>query len=870
MFLVDVLYSGIKKENEQILVLAHELSDSGTSSCLEVIVNNIFHHDLFNDGVKQVNLFAVSKPFTDIQAQRYLEHLQGEEKYSDLEFKVEKRENFHVVAEGKAFDLRKLPNYFILVPEKRRGELKRLSKRDLISLQTGFPFRTIEKINETDYQVGPQLTLEEFKRIKAFSFDSEYRHWESPGSIKLEYLSNSEQELRGFLKIVAPNLSGLSHVPGENLVSLVESYFNMNLGSIELDFYKQPMTIQVGEIDGGERIVHYFQYLNGEDSVEKLELENGEVTVKSYKFDSAIEMVKGFQDFFVEEGVVFILSTNGMTYDLLQAREFVEREREIAKARGAPREELSSSFNLYGYEVAIKGKTEIFSKVICPPIMHFDLTVYSKNWLPFTRDNKFPTIMSMLLGRKIEKSQDYADLTRIAIEKIIRRTFGIENNKEVEDSLKKYASEDVSLINEVEDYCKTAGYFKAKLFHASIADICFTSGRGLALRAFEKDRLIDNLQPYTFSREQLIEYEDIVPFHEFLRLGQRRAGMFGRSTKKYFSEESVGLFYIAPFSLIFKEFLNNQPFIREIYDYIDSLNISPDEGSTQSTLFRVDMVNTIENGWLTPYVLTSKINGFNDFPIEVVMHQFFNLIREFRPVNNSNNFFCFKQEDYIKPEFQEAIEGLGFKVAEGSFLNVKKGSFMLYDGVNIFKREIDTKGNLGFKTIYQQELIMDYVDTLFRKGPEEAIDLVMNFISKLKTGNVDRNKLIYFKEKVIRDYFDYSSYAQRQERIRAYIEFGLKKGNQVAYVKLHDRRHKLNDFLRMNDSEVFSPENITFFLSDYLGPELKLGGRALRDGKIGRYIEPLMYNFDLPKNQFCTYLVYNDILGMTGNLSLFD
>lgn len=896
MLVTGATLKGQKPENEQIVVYAHKLDESRTinSAGLEHLTEEIYADSLIRltHELRKVTNYSVAKPRVLGGAIELIGQLERDPRYKNLEFRmIRKRRGYYVVASGLQSELKNLPEHFTLNIGRDH------SSRAWIERQLKKPFSRLER-TEHDGQlyVASGLTMDEFCRLKTISLDSEFEFYqhESNIPITLEGLRNTTQDIIKFLAEVGESTETASiGINREDLIARVENHFNSGLG---IRYVKQPTSIQIGESVDGMNHIHYFEYISGRTGERDIALATGTTRFHGYKGENAVDMMRQFQQFLDENPFLLMITQNGMTYDLRQLRWFVEEENKRQKAKGNPK--VLDPFTIFGFSPVQEGPGGFYKKVVIPAIYHIDTAPYSQNYFPWTQDNKFGTIAALILGKPVAKTQGYDDLTRMNIEQIIATAAGnLEAAEEFAEPGRVYGSEDVTVLNAIARYLKQAVYLKCQLFGRNPDDICVTSRRTLAKTEYEFRVAEEHLEPIHWKRETTMKYNEISSADEFTKLlDPETVKGLRKSTDVGFREGA--LYYLAPFTRIFRNELRENRAVKQIFEYIESLNIDPDESSTQSTLARVDLINTIEDGYLLPYILIESMRGFvsHKGSIESRIAKFNALVDNFKPINASGNFYCFPTEVTRTPEFHEAMSGLGFKVAEGQLLSIDAGSFVLHDRVTLYKREVDIKGIRGFKSIYQKEATREIIRFVFEEGPETAIRYFATVIDGIRQGRIDRDKLIHFNENITRDYFDYSSYAQRQERVKAYIAFSMQKGQEFAKMRLADGWHNLEDFLQMPHEHAFSPENIEYLISEYLGPkrnkrqktsakqpnqkeslELPLfseieetfvsqpdeatdyPGRNLKVGKLGKFIRPLLALYDIPEKQAIYCIEHNDL-----------
>jgi len=847
MLVVNADLRGTSRDTEKIVVYAHRFKRGRSidSDGFEELTDKVYGENPITGDLGRLRIFSLTKMLSKPDAIKLIDALRHNTTYERIGFRILKREGYHIYAEGKRADLKLLPSQFTL------GGDSSLSARGWIKRFLNLPFSTLQKVETPEqdkYYVSDKLTLNDFLRLRTLSWDTEFMHWWD--SVKLEDLANDASELRTFLGMLEEHKDAdLKSLGKPQLVELVEQHFNRRAKDASIGYHEQIMTSQMGELVDGRKVVHYFEHLSGRDAVLQRNLAIGDVTIYTHKDADAKSLARRVQGFFNEHPFLVMLSQNGMTYDLLNMQEYIDGE--IQKDRKAGRKPELKPFTIYRQTPKIESSAAFYNKVVLP-LFHIDFAAYSQYNLPFTVNNKFATVMSMILGRKIEKKESYEDLKRLTIEQIISQAVGSTAGERSAEALRTYGCEDAITLNDAANYAMTQVYFKSRLFKRNPEEICCTSKSMLALREYEFEHVIETLRPVRWNKDERIRYQNISASEEFLKLvKQETLQAVRKDTKTGIIDGSI--YYIAPFIGIFGRMLKRNKVVQEIFEYIRGLGIPNEESSSQRTLARFDLLHAIEEGYLLPYIFEATLNEFSDVDPQKMVAQYTALAERFRPVNCSGNFYCFPRGNVKSMEFQEAMKGLGFLMAQGRLVSVEHGTFLLHDGTNIFKREFDARGNLGFKTLYQQEMIKDIIEIGFSDDPLRAIEYVKDFVSMLRQGRLERGKMIHFKKSVTRDYFNYSSYAQRQEMVRAYMQFGMKEGDEFAKVQLADGWKSVDQFRKMRDAEVFSDDNIEFLLDKYLGQRSRRG-RNLGDGKIGKYLRPLVAGNEFDEDEIVSYI----------------
>jgi hypothetical protein len=855
MLVINADLKGNKRETERIIVYTHGLNKERTisSSGFHELSDRVFGENPITGNMERLRAFALSTPLSKPDAIRLLDELKNDPKYERVGLRILQRETYHIYAEGKRADLNDLPQQFTI------GGSKNLSARGWIKRFLNLPFSTLQKVETISgdkYFVTEKLRLDEFLRLHTISWDTEYMHWWD--AVSIDELANSENELKEFLKMQPEHQNSNFKSKSKNeLVKMIEEHFNRHCKDPKLNYHEQIMTSQIGQLIDGNRVVDYHEHLSGSETKFSLELSIGDVIVRNHRSNTSNEMTINMQNTFDSIPFIILLTQNGMSYDCLNTSKYVTSELKKIKEEEKERRKKSvdeendinpksenslKPFSIHDRAPKIESSAAFYKKVILP-IIHVDFAPYSQYNLPFTQDNKLETIFSLILGREIRKTESYDDLKRLTIEQIISNSVSSNTGEKSADKLRSYGIADSITLIEAAKYILTQVYFKARLFKRNPEEICCTTKSFLALKDYEYEHVIQTLKPIGWNNKQREAYDNLSASEEFAKmLPEEILKIINKSTQIGLNEGA--LIYFAPYTRIYSRMLNQNKVVREIFEYIINLNISPDEFSTQKTLTRFDLIHSIEEGYLLPHIFESSLRKYKDPEIEKVIKQFSELIREYNPINHSDNFYLFDEETIDNPEFKKALRGIGFLISRGRTVSFEKGKFFLYDGINKYKRGCDIKGNLGFKTTYQRNMIKDIIEYTIGNQPIQAIEYMRDFVQQLKQGLVDREKLLHVKESVGRDFFNYSAPAQRQIMVQAFIESEMYKGDTFAKALLHNGWKTSEEFMQMSDTELFSKQNIEFLLSAYLGPRTRKG-RSLSEGKVGRYLVPIVAGLDL-------------------------
>ncbi|HIH31315.1 TPA: hypothetical protein HA235_01275 [Candidatus Woesearchaeota archaeon] len=824
MLLTHVEIKGQKIDTEKIIFYGRN------NDGLEKLEEEIYSFNtLFND-LRPTKVFALSYSTSEDVLKKRLIDLESNQAFKKLNFKtIKKDENYIIYAEGNTKILKKLPAYFKIKPGSNN-----FSSVELLRKQLRFPFSLIKKHNAI-WMVDRQLSLDEFLMLNSASLDSEFMHWEKEK--KVDYLNNSREQKMDFLTNTYNILTGQESE--DELTKKIVDFFNENKG--KQGIIDKPLSVSLAinkkniRIDADNKMnydlcidkVYHLCHLGEESQDMMMDLATGKTNVIFIKNQDELEMIKRLNLAVEKEKILIFLTQNGPKYDLPKLREF--------------------GLKFFNEMPEIKSSAGFFYQTIIKGNIILDLASYSQNYFPWTIDNKYATIIKLITGMDFEKSITYDDQTRLTLEAIL-------GNNESIKIMRKYDVEDVTGMSMTEKYILPMIYFKSKIARTSPEVINVTSKANWALDLYRYEYLLEGKGFWTVTKYK--EYNKFQTFDKFKKLVKEYESMREKPKRinvvKNFTRGA--LFYIAPFTSIHHHEIQKKTAIKEAFDYLKR----PDA----TNLEKIDLILTIEEGYLKPYLFDNSLNKSSRE--KDIVNQFRNLVRAFPPINNNDNYYCFKIRDSEHPYFKENMKGLGIELSRGKFFNVKKGSFILYDERNFYKKDIDAKGKAGYKTIYQQELIHDYIELLFKKGPDEAIKTIVEFFKKLNNNSLDRNKMIYFKESMIKDYFDYSSYAQQQERVQAYIELGLKKDEKAAFFKLGKVHVPLEHFEQMPDSYIFSDKIKDQLIQDYLGT-IEKRNINMQEGKIGKYIQPLAKYYGLNKNLFSRFILAGDYESIVHN-----
>ncbi|GIU69421.1 MAG: hypothetical protein KatS3mg002_0657 [Candidatus Woesearchaeota archaeon] len=780
-------------KNEKILFYGRN------SHGLEIIEEEIYVFNKIFKNIKPVKPFAVSEPLSEKRLEEKIIDLKANEEFEKLKFETIKNEKDYLIyAEGNTKILKKLPGYFKIKPGSGF-----FSSTELLRKQLNFPFPIIKKKNN-NWFFDRQMTLEEFLTLNSISLDSEFMHWEKEK--KYTELNNTIEQKKAFLSKY--NQEYTDNESENDLDKKIIDFLNQNKG--KYDIIEKPMSISLAKnkkeiinkklITNIEKAIH-LSYLLGQTEEKNIELTTGNTPVKVIKLKNEEEIVKKLNKIIEEEDIKIIITQNGPKYDLPKLRDF--------------------KLEIFGKKPQIKSTSGFFYKTIIPGQIIIDLAAYSQNYFPWTIDNKYSTIVKLITGIDFEKSISYDEQTKLTIEALL-------GNEDSFEKMQKYDLEDVTGLSLTEKYILPMIYFKSKIAKTTPETINTTSKANWALNRYRFEHFLEGKG--FWNGEKLREYNKFYTFKRFEEKTKTKTS----NVEKNFVDAS--LYYLAPFTSIYREELLKNPDIKEAFEYI----------KTTSQLEKTDLILTIEEGYLMPYIFDSyfKKSKYE----EEIIRKYKELTRKFPPLNYNKNYFCFKKSDSEKEEFKKLIKGLGIELSNGKLYNIKKGSFILYDGRNFYKKDIDAKGTLGFKTIYQEEIIHNFIEKLFKTGPYEAISIVSDFFKKLKNRELEREKMIYFKESMIKDYWDYSSIAQRQERIKAYISLGIKKGEKVAHFKTPKGHIRIEQFNKMPDDILFGEEMRQFLISEYIGKKEKERVK-MSDNRIGKYILPLANFYKITKEE---------------------
>jgi hypothetical protein len=823
MLVTHLEIRGHKKDTEKTTYYLRDID--GPHAPFQEFSGEIYCYNFITNNYGPARQFALSNPMTQEKMYTLLSELKSRKEYADMQFNTLTREvdgeKMHFIyVESLHVNLALLPKYQFPISPKAKS----ISSQEILRRKLNFPFPVIAKKNNV-LEYKRNLTLEEFCALETIGYDSEYIHWEK--EVNIDRLDIEKDVLIKFIKTqnIDSGLKNFEDASQKELAKIVIDYFHNNKGNVELGIYEKPMAVQIQHVKDDKTIVEYYSYILSEDLEEEAELTSGKAVITSHKSNSLDEMMNSQIEKLEDIGALIIVNANGPKYDFLKGREH--------------------GFTINEKRPIMKTAAGFFPQTVIYGNYGVDISAYSQSYLPFTIDNKYATICTLILGKKFEKSQGYDDLSRLSREMLL-------GNKESAKLLKGYSVDDVAPFRQIGEFLKPIIYFKSMLFGVNPDAAVSTSKSNLARDAYFYSRFKKTLIFPDWKRKNN-EYLDFDGHDAFLNLFDKETiGALYRSTPKIL--DKAALFYLAPFVRIYSttEVFKDNKIIQDMLKY----------AKEKKGLALFDIINTLEDGYLLPYIFEDSKQDFPKTDISKVTGQFTDFVDMFPPMNRSGNFYCFRIDEADNEEFKKSILHLGFEVARGDIYNIKRGSFILHDGLNIFKRENDAKGTRGWKNAFQTDISQEFLSRLFSQGADDAISYVSERIQNLIKGKVDLEELTYLIKEVPRDYANYSSYAQRQERVKAIIQFKKKKGERLQYGKILEERVEIDAFLKRKD-EVFSDENIELMIDDSLGIYTR-SGRNFSKGKIGRYLEPLANYFGITKEDLFVKIVgkehiYKDI-----------
>ena len=846
MLLTNIDVVGRKEETEQIVIYGREFPITKNHK-IERITLPVHVDNPLTGNIRELKPCAISRKMTLNNVSTILEDIKLDSKLAGITYErpriTEKNNTTHYIiyAEGKCVFLNNLPEVFTVGP-KTEG----YSTKDMLKQLSGMPFM-LYKNNKGILCPERLLTREEFCALPTHIFDSEFMFWED--KITLNDLGATPEQLRIFLNAQRTPQDSSDNYDGKTkkeLVALIEEHFNTRLRTTP-EYSPKPSATQFAR-EGKECIeVDYFTHLGGTNKDIYCDTPVGKALIHIHRSANVPELMQSTNSHIEDAQDMIKITQNGMMYDDLKLREhglLINKKKPI-----------------------IDSHAGFFPRVISRGMFHIDMAGYSQQYYPFTIDNKLATIAQLHTNKPVRKTQSYDDQTRNTIEMLVGNEDAFWNELE-------YGVTDVALYTPVAKHIKPLVYLKCRLFNQPPENICMTSKKTLALNTFKTQGLFKNKEYPQWRKKDAENFADLVGHDVFLdcvadvvNSGNSsinnvheedrtysfknewtdllkdpliKEGVKKNTVKEY--HVAAQLYYLAPFTRIYHKLLKSRPEAKAILEYSQQ----PDT----RTLEKLDIINTLENGYLLPYIYLASKERFKGISTGEIIDEYLQLIDAFPFINHSENFYCFSKEQCDNPEFARMIKGLGFKVASGNLLNVKKGSFILYDGLNIYKRGIDVKGDRGFKTLYETELIHDFVEQLCSAGPVAAMRVAEQCIDQITSKSLDINKLVFFNKKITKDYYDYSLPAQRQERIKAYIDFAKKKGDRLAYIKFSNdgERIPLEEISKIPSDQWYSDEHVAFLYERLFGETHKYG-RALAEGILGKYLAPLAPLYGMKPSQ---------------------
>ncbi len=784
----DAFVRGLNPDTERIVVYTRDFEGN-----VHVFEEPIVSEHVFFREQREITPFSMTKPSEYHRSRLY--HAVKEE-FPEIEFtNVGASGRYFILAEGKRCELSMLPPQFKI----GGGSL---SPNQWLMHQLKIPLGLLTR-RDGKLVADGQLSWDELP-YTTYAFDTEWLGWED--EVDLETLVISEQEIRDYLR--RQGYSDLEGLTKQELVKHSNHHFTQAIKSGEIR--ESPMTLQLAHREGETVVVDYFQYLSGEDSEFEQVLSSGKTLIRTHKAKDVVDMIKQFQNYIDENNCCVFITQNGMTYDFLKTRDFVEK---LSKEGYdvAP-------FTIGGEGIVNSSSKGFFSRVECATAIITDFAPYSQHHISTSKDNRFETVLSNVLNRRIEKRQDYDDLTRQWVEMFMGR-------EESGEELMKYGSEDVTELLEAADFIMSSTFLLGRIYGRKQAEICATSKKAIAKTHHKKERVL-KMEASPWNKELENRYKKAT--FGSGRLFNELAGDL-KTTRGVF--DSAVLCYMPFFSMMYFQRLLKDPRIRSLSHFLRDKGTQ--ETDTQNALLREVLMYGLEEGYMLPRLLFRE-----EHPAEDVLEHFNHLVDEFDVIDYKGNFYLFENADGLMSE----LRGLGVPLAQGSAMSFAKGKFVLSNGVNYYKQGIDVKGIYGWRTLYQRDLIRDIVGLALEDCPEAALVHVSNWFRDLRSGSLDKRLLIYFKQ-MSRDFWDYSYRSQGHENVRAFIRFGLRKGEKFAKVKIPEEWEgegwmDLSTYLELPHDTAFSEDFVECTIDDYLGP-LDGEKRKLKKGGIGLYLVPL-------------------------------
>ena len=142
------------------------------------------------------------------------------------------------------------------------------------------------------------------------------------------------------------------------------------------------------------------------------------------------------------------------------------------------------------------------------------------------------------------------------------------------------------------------------------------------------------------------------------------------------------------------------------------------------------------------------------------------------------------------------LESLIIKLGNGSSLSLEKGRFAINVNNQLISQGIDLGSTKGDTTFIQHEIRSDILDLILNNKPKsQIIDYLIKRVNSFE--DEDREKFLYLKENVLRDFLDYSDKAHVREKIQNLIYYGKFAGDifNGGYVDGQIHLMQVPDFL---------------------------------------------------------------------------
>ncbi len=650
----------------------------------------------------------------------------------------ERTARWAIIYDGMRYDWKHLSDKMFWVHKSAgKGEQRDSIKQRLIE-HLGLPFAVVDE----SYSFDRRLSLEELLEFKTECWDIE--------------VGNYPEEVFGHIKDLGVSLetmqefSGLETGDREELVA----------GVIEQVKSDNEHVYNIGYSCGDEL------YLFTLHPVENFEFECflGKFKVNVRRYDNQVDLVRGFVEEKRRQNALLSIGQNFMAYDRVRLRRFVGDAFAEGMDGSMPVQEALCGF---------------FPRIIAKGFYSLDTASDSQHWNPGTFDNKLFTIFRHffageygldVIESEVKKQHSYEDQTKMRIEAML-------GNLDVAQTLAEYCVTDVVVNHMIGEKVLEHVYDMGLLFLRKPDSICTSARKTLAVRhwdrrflsemhTMESRKALDEKLRVAESREDQQSYKDFNP--QAVRLFERdfRVGLFEGCSLIY---PTIFLKTLLPIVLADEE---ASRIYRKIRDVDDSVKIRYLLG-LQAWLKRpiVDVLHSDDE------FKFRDAYGMELGEARERLREFTQMFKNLLPseVNHSDYF------SVVKGDVGELRrKRLGLLVSNGRVLSTERSRFAWFANNNLYTQGINIYSKRGYKTNYERKLVANILEEILINGnPERARLVYEEGLKNLK--DVHRADLVIARERMVRDYFEYSSLAARIKFIQQAVLHGAEKGESFGY-----------------------------------------------------------------------------------------